>query len=190
VVELSGGEVLEVDAFDETRILPKNLGEVSPVLADVLGMLIYGTVFPHTNNEHALTFRLKRASGEVLEASVGLPSVFELLSPTSEDVFSVSENDIEFVWQPVGSEEGVNTELDFRITSGDEACFESYIKEIIADTGSHIVPAGSLQLSEGVESCTVKVRVLATDKAYFGNNEESSVTATRPLVVNSLTLIP
>lgn len=187
IIELSGGDVLEVDTVDETRVLEKQMLNY-PVPGIFDNVIQYGTVYPYTDNEIAFTVRFKRGTGEVLEKEIGFPSSFELLSPTSVDEFSVSADDIVFTWEPVGGEAGVNTVLDFRISNGEASCLDSYIKEDLEDTGSYTIPAGSLVLRGDAEFCTVKVTVLAQDEVRFDNNGESSVRTHRPLVTYQLLL--
>jgi len=95
IVELSGGDVLEVDTVDETRVLEKQtLNYPVPGIFD--NVIQYGTVYPYTDNEIAFTVRFKRGTGEILEKEIGFPSLFELLSPASADEFSVSMDDVVF----------------------------------------------------------------------------------------------
>lgn len=188
IVELSGGETLVVDAFSETRILQKtSVAHPVPLISNAI---LYQTTFPYTADASVVTVRLNRASGEVFEETIGLPSTFQLLSPSSEAVFSVSNDDIQFVWDTISVGTGINTELDFRIANDADSCLETFIKEDLEDTGSYLVPAGTLALSEGVDQCVIKVTVLAEDRVTFEYNEDSSLTALRPLVTYSLTLTP
>lgn len=188
IVELSGGETLEVEAFSETRTLQKsNLAHPVPLISNAIR---YETTFPYTLDAAVVTVRLNRASGEVFEQTIGLPAVFDLISPNNESVFSVSTDDIEFLWAPISAGTGINTVLDFRIANDTSSCLETYIKQDLEDTGSYVVPAGTLELSEGVLECVIKVTVLAEDRVTYEYNEESSLTAVRPLVTYSLTLTP
>lgn len=113
------------------------------------------------NNEYHITLLRAESNATPRESRVALPESFSIISPKAGDSFSRSQDDILVEWENIEADTSV--ELEVNVTCANLE-FDSYSANLAADTGMHIIPAGSFTspLLENTCSATLNIRKYRT----------------------------
>ena len=99
---------------------------------------------------------IRNDSVNVDQSSVTIPESFDLLSPSPAAQFSRSGDDIVVQWNNISDNYDVNIEV---ITTCANLTVDTYSENIPNDTGTLIIPAGTLVNSDLIGTCSSTLQV-------------------------------
>lgn len=144
-VRLTGDDALTASADGETRMLT----------AQGSGAIVhYATDLAANTEDTEVVFRFERTIDDgAPDSRCNVPAAFSITAPSDGDVVSRAGDDLVITWTPSNQDDTLRLEVD-----GD--CIEDITVTLDDDTGSHTIPAGTIEsLRDPPEACQTEVRL-------------------------------
>lgn len=144
-VMLTGDDALTATADGETsRLIAQNLGDIYQYNGELAANAV----------DTEVVFRFERTIDDgAPDSRCTMPAAFEITAPVDGDVFSRAEDDLVITWTPGSDDDPLQLEVD-------GSCIQDLVVTIDEDTGSHTIPAGTIEsFAEPAEACEITIRL-------------------------------
>lgn len=154
------GELYELDLGEELTVTLPGI-VITLVSSRLNAQPVYSATIPEppVDATYYVAFNRVPPDQTAADSQLSLPNGLSLIAP---DAFSRSGEDLELSWSPTGAEDALELELN-------GSCLET-VRQQIPDTGSYILPAGSVT---GTGDCPAnltltRLRPGTVDEAFAG----------------------
>ena len=116
----------------------------------------YSAQLPRTENQQYEISLFREGTTQAKHSTVTLPQNFSLISPTSLDLYSRSQDDVIVEWN--NTESDLSVEIEATVACPNQT-FDSFSATISNDNGIYVIPAGTLANELVTGRCTTTINV-------------------------------